>query len=205
MKNIITAIIFVAILLTIGFFLGKGCSKELPIDYSEEVARLERDTTKAGLTRDSLRLVIDSLETIPPEIRKQIIYREREINESIAKDSSNSLVEYRRSLVDNDYLPDGTLYLSYREIGLGAILMAKVPKLELTIKLYETETIPTLKASVKNYQVLYQSSQELNEIKDLTINEQALKIKKGEAWYNSKILWFGVGVLASGITVYLLK
>ena len=51
----------------------------------------------------------DSLLTIPPKIDRQIVYREREINESIAEDSSNSLVEYRRSLQDNNYLPGSGL------------------------------------------------------------------------------------------------
>src|SRR3990167_4118928 len=121
------------------FFVMKSCEKQEPIDYTQQLNSIQAERDSLDKINVSLLKSVDSLSALKQEIKKQIIYRDREIDENILKDSSNSIVEYRRSLQDNDWLPDGTLSLSYREIGLGAKLMAKLPKIELNLSRCEEQ------------------------------------------------------------------
>src|SRR5574343_420513 len=131
MRNFIVALIAVAILLVIGFFVGQSCSKEeVGIDHARE-NELIGEIDKLKTDNKFLITQRDSLLKIPQKIKTQIVIREREIDANIAKDSSNSIVEYRKALQDNDELPEGNERLTFREIGLGAKIMARVPKLEL--------------------------------------------------------------------------
>ena len=134
--KIITGIIVFILGAIIIMFLLKMCD-ESPVVQMDNTRELSSKIGQLKIKITKLEAENDSLKKIPPLIDRQIIYREREINESIAEDSSNSLVEYRRSLRDNNYLPDVTLYLTYREIGIGSKLMARVPRLELKVKTYE--------------------------------------------------------------------
>lgn len=205
MKNWITALIAVAIIATIFFFVGKCSSKKEFPDNSARIAELEQDTTRAGIVRDSLTALIDSLEAIPEVIWKQVIVKLDTIDRRIEKDSTQAIVTFREGLQLWNWLPDKTDYPTYRELGLMAKIAVEGSGYKLKVKLYEEQTIPTLKADVKNYSFLYKSSQELNKIKDLKINEQATQIADANAWYNSKILWTGIGVVAAGLTVFLVK
>jgi len=191
-------IITIIIGLLIWFLLPK-------IDMPDTSAR---ETELVGIV-DSLRLHIatlekerDSLKQIPPLIDIQIVEREREINESIAKDSSNSLVEYRRSLQDNNYLPDGTLYLTYREVGLGAILMAKVPKLKLKVTAYE-EIVFKDDIIISDLKYQIGGWEELNEIQKGSIKYYKELYEDEASWFNSNYLWLGIGAVGAGLAVFL--
>src|SRR4030067_3701627 len=123
MKEIIIGFLIVIAIAVISFLIFKSCQDKpnIPPDNSriEELEQRERQhLTHIALIQSK----IDSLQNLKSQVVTSIIWRTTQIDSAIAKDSSNSLVEYRRSLQDNNYLPDGTLYLSYREIGLGAIL-----------------------------------------------------------------------------------
>jgi len=144
----------------------------------------------------------DSLLTIPPKIDRQIVYREREIDENIAKDSTKAIVEYRRALQDNDEIPEGTKDLTYREIGIGSKLISRVPKLELKVKTYEEIVfkdeiiISDLKYQIGGYQ-------ELNEMqKESTKYYKALYEDEASFW-NSNYLWLGLGAVGAGLAVFL--
>src|SRR3990167_7364631 len=124
------------------FFIMKSCEGHEPIDYTQQLNSIQAERDSLDKINVSLLKSVDSLSALKQEIKKQIIYRDREIDENILKDSSNAIVEYRRSLQDNNYLPDGTfLYLSYREIGLGAKLMARLPKIELQLNLTNEQNL----------------------------------------------------------------
>jgi len=144
----------------------------------------------------------DSLLTIPPLIDRQIVYRERQIDENIAKDSSRAIVEYRKALQDNGDLPESGEYLSFREIGLGAKNMARLPSLRLKIKTYEEIVfkgeiiISDLKYQIGGYQ-------ELNEMQKESTKYYKELYDKESAWYNSKILWLGIGAVGAGLAVFL--
>ena len=144
----------------------------------------------------------DSLLTIPPKIDKQIVYRERQIDENIAKDSSRAIVEYRKALQDNGDLPESGEYLSFREIGLGAKNMARLPSLRLKIKTYEEIAfkdeviISDLKYQIGGYI-------ELNEMQKESVKYYKALYDKESAWYNSNYVWFGLGVVGAGLAVFL--
>ena len=143
----------------------------------------------------------DSLETVKQRTRREIIYRTAQIDSSIAKDSSNSLVEYRRSLQDNNYLPDGTLYLSYREIGLGAILMSKIPKLQLQLSICEEQSF-NKDIIIADQEYIIGGKDDLIEIKNNNIEYYKDLYEDEASFWNSKELWFGVGVLVSAGIVF---
>ena len=198
--KIITGIIVFILGAVIIMFLLKMCEEE--IDMPDNTRELSSKIGQLELKVIKLEAENDSLKKIPPLIDRQIIYREREINESIAEDSSNSLVEYRRSLQDNNYLPDVTLYLTYREVGLGAILMAKVPKLELKVKTYEEIVfkddviISDLKYQIGGYIGL-------NEMQKESTKYYKELYDKESAWYNSNYIWLGLGAVGAGLAVFL--
>ena len=144
----------------------------------------------------------DSLLTIPPEIDRQIVYRDREIDSNIAKDSSNALVEFRKSLQDNDIIPDGTETPTNRELGWSAKIMSAKPLLELKVKTYEEILfkddiiISDLKYQIGGYQ-------ELNEMqKESTKYYKALYDNEASFW-NSNYLWLGIGAVGAGLAVFL--
>jgi len=144
----------------------------------------------------------DSLLTIPPEIDRQIVYRDREIDESIAKDSANALVEFRKSLQDNDIIPDGTETPTYRELGWSAKIMSAKPLLELKVKTYEEILfkddiiISDLKYQIGGYQ-------ELNEMQKESTKYYKQLYEDESAWYNSNYIWLGLGAVGAGLAVFL--
>lgn len=196
MKNIITSLISVAILLVIGFFIGKSCSKEeVTIDHARENELLGKIKDLATVNK-SLTVQRDSLLRIPQKIKTQIVYREAQIDSAIAKDSTNALVQYRQALTENGWTAGGTTSLTYREIGIGAKLMAKVPKLELQIKgcdeiiLKDNEIISNLNFQIK-------ANEDLREMQRLAIMNCEKQLDKANSFWNSNGLWFGLGVVGS--------
>jgi hypothetical protein len=202
MKDLTKYLLVLAIGLVIGFLLFKSCQKPEPQDHTQRIRELTSERDSLGKEIDALLKIIDSLSTIKQTVKTQIVFRERQINENIAKDSSNALVEYRRSLQDNNYLPDGTLYLSYREIGLGAILMAKVPKMQLQINICE-EQLDNYRQVVADDIVIKKGYKENLKIKDLEIQEWKGKYDKETSFWNSNGLWFGVGVITTAAIIFL--
>ena len=200
MKNFI---LYLVIFLLATFLILKMCEQE--IDLPDTSAR---ETELVGIV-GSLRLHIatlekerDSLKQIPPLIDIQIVERERQIDENIAKDSSRAIVEYRKALQDNGDLPESGEYLSFREIGLGAKNMARLPSLRLKIKTYEEIVfkddiiISDLKYQIGGYQ-------ELNEMQKESTRYYQELYEDESAWYNSKILWLGIGAVGAGLAVFL--
>ena len=194
-------IIIILILLGVILYLTQCNEKDIP-DFSKEKAELLQnieqlqDSVKIALTqRDSL------LKTIP-KIRTVIVEREREIDENIAKDSSNSIVEYRKALQENNYLPEGTEQLTFREIGIGSKLMARVPKLELQIKTYES-TIQKDNEIFKDYEFQIKGYKDLNNIQNLEINKWQGLYNDTQTFWNSPTFLIGIGVVGTIAVVFL--
>ena len=204
MKNWIALFVLLLIFL-VGIFIGKGCEGDEPVDYSGRISELEQDTTRAGIVRDSLEHYIDSLENVPDVIWKQVIVKLDTIDRRIEKDSTQAIVTFREGLQLWNWLPDKADYPTYRELGLMAKIAVEGNGYKLKVKLYEEQTIPTLKADIKNHKVLYQSSQDLLKIKDLSLDAYKSQVEDANSFWHNDYLWFGLGVLASGITVYLVK
>ena len=197
MKPFITALIAIGIIATIFFFIGKGCSKSQGmLDNSREnellgeIKSLRYQNATLNAERDSL------IEVTKRKIPAEIVRRENEIDQNIAKDSSNSIVEFRKALVENNELPDGTEYPTYREFGLSAKLMAKVPKMELQIRTYD-EIILKDNEIISNLNFQIDANEDLREMQRLAIINCENKLDKANSFWNSKELWFGLGIVGA--------
>lgn len=196
MSNFIKALIAVGILLVIGFFIGKSCSKEeVTIDHARENELLQ-EVKQLKVDNQTLTAERDSLLKIPTKIKTQIVYRDAQIDSAIAKDSTNALVQYRQALTENGWTAEGTTSLTYREIGIGARLMAKVPKLELQIKGYD-EIILKDNEIISNLNFQIDANEDLREIQRLAIINCENKLDKANSFWNSKELWFGLGIVGA--------
>jgi len=199
MKDFISGFLTVIIVSVALFFFIKSCDKPIP-DNSREAELLQIIQQKDNHIVE-LNKKVDSLETLKQKIKTQIVYREREIDENIAKDSSMAIVEYRRSLEDNQELPDGTETLTYREIGIGSKLMAKVPKMQLQINICE-EQLFVKESIIADKDFIINSKDDLIKIKDNNIEYYKDLYEDEASFWNSKELWFGVGVLVSAGIVF---
>lgn len=194
MSNFIKALIAVGILLVIGFFIGKSCSKEeVTIDHARENELLGKIKDLATVNK-SLTVQRDSLLKIPQKIKTQIIYRDAQIDSAIAKDSTNALVQYRQALTENGWTAEGTTSLTYREIGIGARLMAKVPKLELQIKGYD-EIILKDNEIISNLNFQIDANEDLREIQRLAIINCERQLEQKDSFSDDRLIGYGgIGV-----------
>lgn len=196
MKPFITALIAIGIIATIFFFIGKGCSKEeTETDHTRENELLQ-NIQQLETVNKSLTAQRDSLLKIPQKIKTQIIYREAQIDSAIAKDSTNALVQYRQALTENGDLPESGEYLSFREIGLGAKNMARLPHLRLTIKTYE-EIVKKDNEIISNLNFQIEANEDLREMQRLAIINCENKLDKANSFWNSNELWFGLGIVGA--------
>jgi hypothetical protein len=198
---------YLIIAIIVGVILGilfmRSCQKPPDIpDNSERITELTRNIRELELKNTALTAERDSLLQIPPKIDKQIIYRDREIDENIASGASTPIGEYRRSLQDNNDLPDSTEELSPREITLGAKYIARVPKLELKAKGYEgivlkdNEIISNLKFQIKGHK-------DLRKLDSLTIAHKDQQLARiNSFWYDRFVISVGAGGGYTGTAIY---
>jgi hypothetical protein len=197
MKQFILGFLTVIILAVALFFLIRGCEDDpTPPDNSREAELLQTIQQKDDHIAE-LSKKVDSLQALKSQVVTSIIYRDREIDENIAKDSSNAIVEYRRSLQDNQELPDGTEGLTYREIGIGSKLMAKVPKMQLQINICE-EQLFIKESIIADKDFIINSKDDLIELKDKNIEYYKDLYEDESAWYNENWIWLTLGVVVTG-------
>src|SRR5574343_190794 len=202
MSNFIKALIAVGILLVIGFFIGKSCSKEeVTIDHARENELLGKIKDLATVNK-SLTVQRDSLLRIPQKIKTQIVYREQEIDANISKDSSYALVEFRKALTENQITADGTETPTNRELGWSAKLMAKVPKLELQIRGYE-EVILKDNEIISNLNFQIDANEDLREMQRLAIIKCENKLDKANSFWRSPPFLIGVGAVGTLAVIFL--
>src|SRR5574343_73629 len=194
MSNFIKALIAVGILLVIGFFIGKSCSKEeVTIDHARENELLGKIKDLATVNK-SLTAQRDSLLRIPQKIKTQIVYRDAQIDSAIAKDSTNALVQYRQALTENQITADGTETPTNRELGWSAKLMAKVPKLELQIKGYD-EIILKDNEIISNLNFQIKANEDLREIQRLAIISCERRLEQRDSFSDDRLIGYGgIGV-----------
>jgi hypothetical protein len=200
--NFIKVLIAVAIIAVIFFFVGKSCSKE-EVGNPDDPRIAEIEAERDSIIRHSLilQVKVDSLSTLREKVKLQIIYRERQINENIAKDSSNSISEFRQSLTENQELPDNTLYPTYREFGLSAKIMSKVPKLGIIINIQDS-IITNKDLIIFDKDYIIEGQKEVIEIKNESITYWQGLYKDETAWYNENWIWLTLGVIVtSGIVI----
>jgi hypothetical protein len=173
---------------------------EIP-DFSKEKNELFENIKQLEDSLITLKSDRDSLLKVIPKVRTVIVERQRQIDENIAKDSSKAVVEYRKAMVENDYLPQGGEALSFYEIGIGAKLMAKVPKMELQIKTYE-EIVQNDSLIFKDYDKTIEAHKSLNDIQNLEIRKWRQAYQDESAWYNSRALWLSIGVVGTVAIIF---
>src|SRR5574343_1998469 len=194
MKPFITALIAIGIIATIFFFIGKGCSKSQGIlDSSREIELLQQ-LSELQTHNSDITAQRDSLLKIPQKIKTQIVYREAQIDSAIANDSTNALVQYRQALTENGWTAEGTTSLTYKEIGIGAKLMAKVPNLELQIRGYE-EVILKDNEIISNLNFQIDANEDLREMQRVAIINCENKLDKANSFWRSPPFLIGVGAV----------
>ena len=194
-------IIIVIIALALGFFLARSCEEPEYPDLTEELEAEKK--IRESLEQESLRMmiVIDSLKNQRPQIEYKTVYIKSQIDSSIAEDSSNAIVEYKNQLVRNNELPDESDGLSFREIGLGALLMSEIPQLKLTIQNYEQSEVQYSKI-IENCKLIKKSYSNTIELKSQEVERWKLLYQGEQAWHKSEWFWGGLGVLGTLITVW---
>lgn len=199
MKNFI---LYAVILLLITLLVIQWCKEPEVIKDDTREKELLQDIQQLKVDNKTLINERDSLLKIPPKIKTQIVIREREIDENIAKDSSRAIVEFRRSLQDNNFLPDATEYPTLRELGISSKLMARVPKLELQVRGYD-EIVLKDNEIISNLNFQVKANEDLREIQKLAILNCERQLEDATSFWNSKELWFGLGVIGTTAIVFL--
>ncbi len=159
------------------------------------------------LNRDKFYLIqtIDSLMQVPAKIEKQVIYLQAEVDSIIAKDSLNSIKEYRSGLKLLGIRPEIAPTLTLREIGLGALTFRETYGLRLRI-IASNEII-------SNQDILIGKQENLIDIKDNVIKTDSSIILSLEllveevkpTWLQSRtmILIYIILAFAGGLAVAL--
>lgn len=201
---------YLIILLLIGVFIGilfmKSCNKPVIPDNSEKLKELQVKINELENENSDFAKKIDSLETLKGKIKTQIVYRDREIDANISKDSANARSEFNRALIDNnelpDKLPDNLNYVSFKDLGLSAKVMSKVPKLELQLNACEEQN-HLYSEQVDNDKYIKESYKDVIKIKELEISKYAIALDKSTSFWHNDALWFGLGGAAAVAVVFL--
>jgi len=202
MKYFIAGFLTVIILAVILWLIFKPDIK--PPDNSREVELVkEIDNLKSQIVISKAK--IDSLETVKQKVKTQIVIRDRQIDENISKDSANARVEFNQSLTENgelpDPIPDNPHYVSFRDLGNSAKIMQKVPKLQLQISICEEQSF-NKDIIIADQEYIIEGKDDLIEIKDNNIEYYKDLYEDEASFWNSKELWFGIGVLVSAGIVF---
>lgn len=222
MKNWIAGIVIVTILLavgcSIGYLLTKGSAALPPTDNAELVRQLENNVAdskareEALAIQDSLKgLKIDSLSSVIASITKKSGIKRREIDLEIAKDSANSIGEYRKSLRNLEPMIGfitGNGPLTFLEIGTGAKYLSGIPGMQLTINKYqenESNFVERLKIkdqrlSEKDFQLTGKDDLILMQKKNAEYYKEQNEIKEG-FFYHRFGVYAGVGGNYDGKTI----
>lgn len=184
-----TYLISLVIALIIGGFIAWSLH---PDDKSQEVIAQYQQRVKE--VQDSLAQVIktkqqeiDSLKSLEPKIIIKYKDKQHFIDSTIAKDSTNSIKEYRNGLLTLNVIPDSSKDLTFREIGFGA---------KFFNKLQESIDLILLKDQINDKQSLM--IKQLQQKADILYEEnELLKLKECEEpsfWYKRFPVIIGTGI-----------
>jgi len=198
MKKFIIGLLYFIALLVIAFLLFKDCND--PQVTSAEIDKLKAENKEYVIegkrhVDEIIRLqsIIDSLEAIPPEIEKEIVYLQAGVDSSIAKDSSNAIAEYRKGLNLLEIRTESTPTLTLREIGIGALTFRETYGFRLKIPVLQ-ETIFELKNLDTSNTKLLQIKDNIIRVDSLLAAGQDLIIDELDSfWRNRFIFYIGIG------------
>ncbi len=155
--------------------------KEQKEDYIKEAQEF-------NLERFYLVQTIDSLMQIPPEIEKQVIYLQEGVDSIIAKDSLNSIKEYRSGLKLLDIRPEIAPTLTLREIGLGALTFRETYGLRLKVTSLH-DIIGTQDDLIGKQEGLIEINDNIISTDSLIIEAQDLRIDDLGSWWRNRVVW----------------
>ncbi len=147
-----------------------------------------RGAQKLNLERFYLYQKLDSLENIPREIEKQVIYLQAGVDSIIAKDSLNSIREYRSGLKLLGIRPESTPTPTLREIGLGAHIFRETWGFRLNVPVLK-ETIFELKnLDIKNNEIIATKDSVISTDNQI-IEAQDLRIDELDSFWRNRFVW----------------
>lgn len=196
-------IILTAVLM---FFIMRSCSEESSqignsreTELLQNIEQLETDIT-------ILKAKNDSLETVKQKVKTQIVEQEAIIDLAILGDSVRARNEFNKSLVENgelpDPIPDNPHYVSFKDLGLSAKLMRRIPKMQLQINLCEEQSFNKDKIiEDKDFQI--NSYKDLNDIKDKNVAYYKDLYEDGNTFWSSTEFGILIGVTASVALVFI--
>lgn len=190
--------ILIAVIFLLGVLLVMSkCNKDPElVDNSEQLNELkqERDNLKSQVVTS--KTIIDSLEKARAEAKVKIVYRERQIDESVAEDSTNAILQLRQSLRENNELLwySGKEPLDYREITLSSKYVAQVPKLKLQLDI--SQDIINLKDDIiSNHQFIQKGYEQSLDIHKLETKKWKGLAERRDSFSDDRVIAYGgVGV-----------
>jgi len=193
MKKFIIGLLYFIALLVIAFLLFKDCND--PQVTSAEIDKLKAENKEYVIegkrhVDEIIRLqsIIDSLEAIPPEIEKEIVYLQAGVDSSISKDSSNATAEYRKGLRLLSVRTESTPTLTLREIGIGALTFRETYGLRLKIPVLQ-ETIFELKNLDASNTKLLAIKDNIIRVDSLLAAGQDLIIDELDSFWRNRFVW----------------
>jgi hypothetical protein len=139
MKQLLTYLFVGLLFLFIGVLLTNQCQDPEIIDNSQEIQALVAEVELKDKQLDSLNSELDSIKSQRQEVVTHTTQQVASIDSSIAKDSTNSIPEFRSALTLWGDLPDNTDFPTYRELGLSAKNMTKGYGFKLELKSCDNE------------------------------------------------------------------
>jgi len=202
MKTLLSYLLVGLLFLGIGVLLTQQCQEPEIIDNSQEIEQNKRDYAILQNSFDSLQVELDSIKSQRQKVIIKTVYKIASIDSSIAKDSLNAISEYRKALVLNGELPEGTTQNTLREIGIGARLMTDRYGLKLELKDCDNEVANLLNQT----KVLISQKEGLAESNSLYGKENKslrIEIKDANSFLRSPALWFGIGGASAILVIFL--
>ena len=194
-------LIFLAMGALFAYLIQSQCSEPQVVDHKDEINALERTTDALKAKLKVVENERDSLMKIPPQIEYKYVKKVAEIDSLIKKDSTYAITEFRSALQANNELPDKTETPSFKELGLSAKIMFKVPKLELQIQTYKEITLKDLQVQ-ENLTSQITSLKQISKLQKETIESQQVELDKAYSFWRSRELWFGLGVVGTIAVVW---
>lgn len=159
----------------------------------EESKELVKDIQNKQFYIDSLTNKIDSLSNLSHRIDSIIIEKISDIDISIAKDSANSIKEYRKSIFLFNYKADLTDYLTYREIGIGSKIITEAYGWKLKLNNNE-QIIANYKEIGLNKDIQLNNLKKINENKNIELKYWQKEYEKTQNFfYDRFVISIGVG------------
>lgn len=211
MKSLTPYLAVAIVSLILGGMIFKSCfSKETDLQTSLNNIKVElqkEQDNRNQLENENKRMKAsyDSLEAVKQKEIIRTAEREREIDENIAGDSTRARIEFNQALTENgeipDPLPDNLNYVSYRDLGLSAKLMMKLPRVGMQLNICEQQ-VDTLLEAYENHQFIkksYESSLGIHkrETKKLEIELE----RRNSFWYDRFAIVVGGGAGYDGTAV----